>query len=1190
MKKKNQLLTKILSLLTLAVIGFGAMPYSKTNTVYASVAEEHDHSSWENWGDVEIEKTTLPGESGEYVLTSDITLSGTWTVPAGDTKLCLNGYVINWGGCGYLGSIIGTGATLNLFDCGSKVHYFTKEDGSGLWKLAEDQSTPTDYFVNGGCITGASGAISCTDTGCFNMYGGNIVGNKTLDGGGIYNASKFYMYGGTIIGNQADESGGGLYSTSSAVSVLAGGEITKNTANSETGNGSGVYYKTEECFVAGTQITMADGTKQAIEDLSVGDLVRVFDHNSGLISSSKLFDVGLMYLKQSGVVNLHFSNDIDISVVYGHSFFERDLNMYVPVTKDNVYEYVGHQFYNADNACWETLLDYDFVEGEVDTYIIASEYNLNCVANGMLCVEDGLYTALSNTFELDDNLAIDQVKKDQDIGKYGIYEFENLKYINRHTYETLGFENLNVTFGKGLFSKEKFEFLEYISATYDPEIYCDVNERAKPKPRMSLNDAINENPVDAPTDAGLYVGGSIKIIDNAVDNLYLPATQMVTIGTGTTGDGKGVPSPTKDMLIGITLENDIGPFTNANIIDYSANFFSDSEDCVVQINNGGTDDDPSDDFLELVYVYAITNKTKEADKAINNGYIEVKENAIEDEEVTVAVYPNQGYILSSLIYNDGTEDHNITSTKSFTMPNGAVTVTATFEGKGEQEVTIVLSENDEFIYPNTPCITEKQTYSSSNYYEKLGDGVVTVEYKPQGADDSEYTTEVPTEYGKYTIRVSVAEGSEYLAGFATKDFTYSPQTITQVGFGNLQQPVAGAVVPEKTGGMLVDTKYTETLTWYPEISTVNKDGKKIFDCNTTYTATVTLTIKDSLADNHVFAKEPTLKGPAAGTGWVLSKDSTNKTLIYTKEFQLTADHSVNETSLVAGQSATCTEDGFEDAYKCETCGLYYEDEACSELIGDETAYNEWILGDGKISASGHETSLVPGQSATCTQDGYEDAYCCDNCGMYYEDADATKLIGDESAYNEWISGDGKVSKTGHETSLVDGQDPTCTQDGYEDAYYCADCGMYFENADGTGLIGDSTAYNSWKLDGGKISASGHHTTIVNGEDPTYTEDGYKDAYYCADCGMYYEDADGTKLIGDQSTYNTWKLNEGLLPRLLSVGALVGICIGSFFLLLLIIYVLGYFFLYRKGKLDERKIKVIYKILPRGEYNLKEDKE
>ena len=91
--------------------------------------------------------------------------------------------------------------------------------------------------------------------------------------------------------------------------------------------------------------------------------------------------------KYSGAVTLHFSHGIDLTVVYGHSFFDKTANEYVAVTRDNVDFYVGHDFYNVDNGRWETLIGYDFLDGEVDTYIITSEKHLNCVANG-ICRRD----------------------------------------------------------------------------------------------------------------------------------------------------------------------------------------------------------------------------------------------------------------------------------------------------------------------------------------------------------------------------------------------------------------------------------------------------------------------------------------------------------------------------------------------------------------------------------------------------------------------------------------------------------------------------------------------------------------------------------------------------------------------------------------------------------------------------------
>ena len=55
--------------------------------------------------------------------------------------------------------------------------------------------------------------------------------------------------------------------------------------------------------------------------------------------------------------------------------------------------------------------------------------------------------------------------------------------------------------------------------------------------------------------------------------------------------------------------------------------------------------------------------------------------------------------------------------------------------------------------------------------------------------------------------------------------------------------------------------------------------------------------------------------------------------------------------LYEGKPATCTSDGWKDAYKC-SCGKFYKDAACNELIG---AYDIWkvIDGEGKISALKH---------------------------------------------------------------------------------------------------------------------------------------------------------------------------------------------------------------------------------------------
>ena len=56
-------------------------------------------------------------------------------------------------------------------------------------------------------------------------------------------------------------------------------------------------------------------------------------------------------------------------------------------------------------------------------------------------------------------------------------------------------------------------------------------------------------------------------------------------------------------------------------------------------------------------------------------------------------------------------------------------------------------------------------------YQTPSKGNVTVEYKEKDADDTTYTTKLPSEVGAYTVRVTVEEDDNYTEASDTKDFT-----------------------------------------------------------------------------------------------------------------------------------------------------------------------------------------------------------------------------------------------------------------------------------------------------------------------------------------------------------------------------------------------------------------------------------
>ena len=113
-----------------------------------------------------------------------------------------------------------------------------------------------------------------------------------------------------------------------------------------------------------------------------------------------------------------------------------------------------------------------------------------------------------------------------------------------------------------------------------------------------------------------------------------------------------------------------------------------------------------------------------------------------------AEYPADGVNIN--------EEPQITSLKlTVTRQTGTATITGTSDK----------------TYDGTPVSAPQYTCNNT-------EGIVTVEYKAQGADDSEYKTTAPKTVGKYTVRVTVAADGNYKAASATADFTISAKKIT----------------------------------------------------------------------------------------------------------------------------------------------------------------------------------------------------------------------------------------------------------------------------------------------------------------------------------------------------------------------------------------------------------------------------
>ncbi|MCQ2435451.1 MAG: hypothetical protein MJ101_00945, partial [Clostridia bacterium] len=184
-------------------------------------------------------------------------------------------------------------------------------------------------------------------------------------------------------------------------------------------------------------------------------------------------------------------------------------------------------------------------------------------------------------------------------------------------------------------------------------------------------------------DAGaLTLGGTVKVVDNANDNLYTERNKLIS-----------VDSPADGMYVGVSTETSGGNFSDNNVEHgYEKYFFSDDPLKWVDIS----------DHLWLKSVggesYKVTVNPCDHGAVYSDCQMVLKSVA-DHTTIHITVVPDAGYRLKTLTYNDGT-DHDITADAqgnyTFTMPDSDVTVTATFVSHfhGEGDDIIVFESWD----------------------------------------------------------------------------------------------------------------------------------------------------------------------------------------------------------------------------------------------------------------------------------------------------------------------------------------------------------------------------------------------------------------------------------------------------------------------------------------------------------------
>ena len=246
------------------------------------------------------------------------------------------------------------------------------------------------------------------------------------------------------------------------------------------------------------------------------------------------------------------------------------------------------------------------------------------------------------------------------------------------------------------------------------------------------------------------------------------------------------------------------------------------------------------------------------------------------------------------------------------------------------------------------------------------------------------------------------------------------------------------------------------------------------------------------------------------------------------EYDRTVPHTCGNGTKQDGKAATCTENGWNDYFKC-SCGKIYTDAACTNEI---TSLEAWKNGDGKIAASHSYGDLVAKVDATCSQTGMEAHYECSVCHTLFDENKAVKTANELTididanahTYGAWTSnGDGThtrvcgINANHKETVACSGGTATCTEKAV-----CEVC---------------NTPY-------GNTAAHQHGSEWHNNADEHWNECACGDKANTAPHAD--EDKDGKCDVCDYAMGNAENPGENIESEKtgLSGGAIAGIAVGS----------------------------------------------
>ena len=206
----------------------------------------------------------------------------------------------------------------------------------------------------------------------------------------------------------------------------------------------------KSCVLKGSNIRISNNKTCKIEDLSIGMKILAFDFSSGKYVKRKIVYFKRIEKSDIDVLVIEFTDGTYLETFGGQGYFDVEARQYVNISSADKY-FVGKKFlgYNDGKPVIKTVKNIRVIMKKEEVYEIVTAYNYNFIANDILTVEPLIGSC--NIFKITADLLYDYVEMLEDINKFGLYDYCDVKdFCTFDQFNLYNVRYLKIAVGKGL--------------------------------------------------------------------------------------------------------------------------------------------------------------------------------------------------------------------------------------------------------------------------------------------------------------------------------------------------------------------------------------------------------------------------------------------------------------------------------------------------------------------------------------------------------------------------------------------------------------------------------------------------------------------------------------------------------------------------------------------------------------------